>query len=99
MNVNVFAGFDGLNDCPDLGSVFLERVADLAFMPRELVPERNILRDGVSDLLIRDEITPNTLGAGGNIDDRNRYIVGCMVNQEMNHRCLSLTSRLAVHYT
>lgn len=85
MNVNMFAGLDGLNDLADLRAIFLQGVTDLAVVPRKFVPERNVLRDGVGDLLIRDEIPPNALGTGADVNDRNRYIVGWIVNQKMNH--------------
>jgi len=89
MNVNMFAGLDRLNDFADLGAIFLQRVTDLAVVPREFVPERNVLCDGVGDLVICDEIAPNALGTGGDVNDRNRYIVGWIVNQKMNHDYLS----------
>jgi len=89
MNVNVFTGLDSLNDFADLGAVFLQRVTDLAVVSREFVPERNVLRNDVGDLLIRDEIAPNALGTGGDVNDRNRYIVGWIVNQKMNHDYIS----------
>ena len=89
MNVNMFAGLDRLNDFADLGAIFLQRVTDLAVVPRKFVPERNVLCDGVGDLVICDEIAPNALGTGGDVNDRNRYIVGWIVNQKMNHDSLS----------
>jgi len=80
MNVNVLAGLDRLHDFPDLGAVFPERVADDAVVPGEFMTQRNVLRDGMRDLLVLDQIATRAFGAAGDIDHRNRYIVGWIVN-------------------